>query len=167
MIDLAKMPKIEMNIACDGWPSVKALEGLAESAIASVIKTAQLKFPKDAELSLLFTDNGAVKKLNSQFRDIDKPTNVLSFPGEDIRRGEDAGSMLGDIAFARETIEDEAIKDSLNFDHHLCHLMIHGFLHLFGYDHDNDIEADIMEAIETKALADMGINNPYENADNV
>ncbi len=161
------MPKIEMNIACDGWPSMKALVGFAESAIASAIKTARLKFPDDAELSLLFADNDMVKKLNSQFREIDKPTNVLSFPGEDIRRGDDAGDMLGDIAFALETIEDEAKQDSLNFDHHLSHLMIHGFLHLFGYDHDNDIEADIMEAIETKALADMGINNPYENAANV
>ena len=131
MTDLAKMPKIEMNITCDGWPSMKTLEALAESATASAIKTAQLKFTDGAELSLLFADNAMVKKLNSQFREIDKPTNVLSFPGENIKRGEDAGSMLGDIAFALETIKEEAKLDNLKFDHHLSHLMIHGFLHLF------------------------------------
>ena len=167
MTDPVQMPKIEMNIACDGWPSLEVLEKLTESAIASAIKTAQLKFPDDAELSLLFADNEMVNKLNSEFRKIDKPTNVLSFPSEELKRGESAGRMLGDIAFALETVEYEAIQDSLKFDHHLCHLMIHGFLHLFGYNHDNDVEADIMEAIETKALASMGINNPYDNAASV
>ena len=155
------MPLIELNIASEGWPSFDVLEKLSGRAIDAAQKAARLTYPSEAELSLLFDDDNAVRKLNKRFRNIDKSTNVLSFPGENIDVGESAGVFLGDIAFGLETIQREAKLEEKIFEHHLSHLMIHGFLHLFGYDHNNDKEATIMETMEITALATLGIENPY------
>ena len=73
--------------------------------------------------------------------------------------------MLGDIIIARETVAREAVELEKSFDDHLTHLMVHGFLHLFGYDHNNDTEAEIMEGLETRILAKLGLSDPYEGQD--
>lgn len=114
------------------------------------------------ELSLLFTDDSTMRKINAQWREIDKPTNVLSFPSRQISPGEIPEVILGDIIFAHETISKEAIGLEKDFDEHLTHLFIHGFLHLFGYDHIEDDEAEQMEAIETGILASLNLSDPYE-----
>jgi len=159
------LPRIEMNIACQGWPAQQDLQQLAERSVAAAIKAAKIKLSPEAELSLMFGDDEAIKALNQQFRGINKPTNVLSFPGEEISPGEEPGLVpglvLGDIAFALQTLIREADLEGKLFDHHLCHLMIHGFLHLLGYDHQNDNEAEQMESLEIKALAALGIADPY------
>ncbi|MCP4070908.1 MAG: rRNA maturation RNase YbeY [Hyphomicrobiales bacterium] len=158
------LPLIEMNVVCDGWPVETRLSELTDECITSVISAAQLRLPSDAQLSLLFSDDKAIKELNNRFRGIDKATNVLSFPGSDLMPGGVAPGVLGDIAFALQTIKREAILEDKRFDHHLSHLMIHGFLHLFGYDHLEDDEARKMEHIEIAALANLGIENPYDDS---
>lgn len=119
------------------------------------------------ELSLLFTDDAAMRQINGEWRDQDKPTNVLSFPGSDIEPGENPGPMLGDIVFAEETIAREAADLGIAFDDHLAHLIIHGYLHLFGYDHVEPGEAGEMEALETRILATLGISDPYGHTEPV
>jgi probable rRNA maturation factor len=152
-----------MNIACVGWPNEIQLSELSNKCVKSTIKTAGLRLPSEAELSLLFCDDEAIKELNSRFRGIDKATNVLSFPGSDLMPGDVAASALGDIAFALQTVKKEADLEGKQFDHHLSHLMIHGFLHLFGYDHLEDDEAKQMERLEIIALTNLGIENPYQD----
>jgi probable rRNA maturation factor len=90
---------------------------------------------------------------------------VLSFPAYPITPGKIPGPMLGDIIIARETVAREAKELEKPFEDHLTHLMVHGFLHLFGYDHMNDAEAEIMEGLETRILADLGLSDPYEGQD--
>lgn len=119
-------------------------------------------FPKHpVELSLLFTDDASIREINAEWRDKDKPTNVLSFPAYPLAPGGMPGPMLGDIIFAHETVAREASELEKPFEAHLSHLLVHGFLHLFGYDHMNDGEATIMEGLETRILLGLGLSDPY------
>lgn len=107
-----------------------------------------------SEFSILLTNDPKIQQLNRDFRQTDKPTNVLSFPS-------DTQGYLGDIAIAFETIEREAIEQNKQLTHHVTHMIIHGILHLLGHDHMNDQEAEEMESLEIKILEDMGVKNPY------
>ena len=111
-----------------------------------------------AELAIVLSDDSAVRLLNRQWRGIDKATNVLSFPTE-TTDGEP--QLLGDIVLAYETIAREARKESKPFAHHLAHLAVHGFLHLNGYDHERDEDAEAMEELERKILRRLAIADPY------
>ena len=108
----------------------------------------------DEKLTILLTNDNHIQQLNRDFRNKDKPTNVLSFPD-----GEDG--YLGDIAIAYETIKREAEEQQKEIHHHFIHMLVHGLLHLKGYDHETDKDAEEMEALEIKILADMGIKTPY------
>ncbi len=118
---------------------------------------AQLSGP--AELSILLTNDAESRDLNREWRGQDKPTNVLSFP--QIEPFGRVQGILGDIVLARETLEREALELGLPFDHHFVHLIVHGVLHILGYDHLEDEEALRMEGLETRILAGLGIDNPY------
>ncbi len=107
--------------------------------------------------SLLLTDNAHMRSLNSQFRHKNKPTNVLSFPGDQ------AHNLLGDIALGYETCAREARDQKIVFEHHIKHLIIHGLLHLLGYDHIEISDAKEMEMLEVKILATLDIDNPYRD----
>ena len=112
----------------------------------------------------MLTDDAGIRTLNRNWRGIDKPTNVLSFPAlQPTGSGgpDDAPRMLGDIAIAYETMRREADDEQKPFDHHLSHLAIHGFLHLMGYDHETDDDAEAMESLEQEILAQLGIPDPY------
>lgn len=119
------------------------------------------------EISLRLTSDAEVRALNWQYRRQDKPTNVLSFPMvqpdliETLANTDDGEVLLGDIVLAFETCEREAKERSVSLEDHATHLIVHGVLHLLGYDHMNDAEAEAMEAIEHGVMAALGLHDPY------
>ena len=110
-------------------------------------------------VSVLFAGDKKIIELNSRYRKINLPTNVLSFPSF-IERNKEI--FLGDIIFSAETIFKEAKRDKKSYNNHLIHLFIHGILHLLGYDHQTEVNAKIMESLEIKILKTLNIDNPYE-----
>jgi probable rRNA maturation factor len=156
------MPAITADILveADGWPPEAELQALVDGALAAC-RTADLpEIAADAEVSLVFTDDARVRMLNRQYRGKDRPTNVLSFPAAPPFPGR-LGPPLGDIVMARETIAAESAGEGLDIADHLTHLIVHGFLHLLGYDHETDGEAAVMERLETAILGRLGIADPY------
>ena len=153
---------VEVVIEDSRW-EVDNLVGLAGRAGWAALDGVGLE-PESFEISLLGCDDVRIAELNGMFRGNRKPTNVLSWPsGEDIP--EEPGSepvFLGDIALAWETCASEAEQGGTPFDDHITHLIVHGVLHLLGYDHETDEEAEEMEETEAKILASLGIRNPYE-----
>jgi probable rRNA maturation factor len=135
------------------------MEALAERAVLAALAGAKPKVKGAAELSILLTDDAEQRELNSQWRQKDSSTNVLSFP--QIEPFGPVVGLLGDISLARETLEREAAEQNVSFDHHFTHLVVHGFLHILGYDHLYDREALEMEGLETRILAGLGIADPY------
>ena len=155
----------------DPWPSPPDWEELAECAATALASVApELANPR-LSVSLLFADDAEVHELNREWRGKDKPTNVLSFPmleREDLVALPPEGppEMLGDVALAFETCAREAAEKGISLEHHATHLIVHGLLHLAGYDHElGPDEATEMEAIEIKALALLGIADPYGDAE--
>ncbi|MDR6815960.1 putative rRNA maturation factor [Neorhizobium sp. 2083] len=166
------MPQLDIQISIEdeGWPEEPALMALSEKTLEAaaefLARQEKQPFPKIApELSLVFTDDAAIKEINAEWRGKDKPTNVLSFPAFPLEPGKMPGPMLGDIVIARETVEREAVDLDKSFEDHLTHLLVHGFLHLFGYDHMETDEAERMEALETRILAVLGLSDPYAGQD--
>jgi probable rRNA maturation factor len=152
---------IDILVETDGWGDEATLQGLASRAIAAVWDELAAGKQPTSELSLVFTDDAAIKELNNDWRAKDKPTNVLSFPAFPLKSGQKPGPMLGDIVIARETVVREALDEEKPFDHHLTHLIVHGFLHLLGHDHLTHAEAEEMEQLERKILARLAIPDPY------
>jgi len=142
----------------DGLPNAEALAQRAAEAAATVADGAD----EDLEVSVMLTDDESIRTLNRQWRGKDKPTNVLSFPAPE-QPGLEGPRHLGDIALAYETLVREAEEESKPLADHFAHLVVHGVLHLLGYDHETDEEADVMEALEVKALAGLGIADPYRD----
>lgn len=161
---------MQLEIDLEGWPEDE-WERLAERAAVACSEPApELASPR-LQTSLLFTTDAEVRALNRDWRQRDKPTNVLSFPmlaREELLAlvAEGPPVMLGDLALAYETCTREADEKGIPLEHHAAHLIIHGLLHLAGYDHvHSDEEAEAMEALETAALAKMGIPDPYGEQD--
>jgi len=157
------LPIIEVLVVADCWQSEPEAEAVIGRAIAAAAELVDAG-PGEAELAVMLTDDAGIRTLNRNWRGIDKPTNVLSFPARPPAgaRGSDAAPrMLGDIAIAYQTTRREADDEQKPFAHHLSHLAVHGFLHLIGYDHENDQDAETMEALELRILARLGIPDPY------
>lgn len=158
---------IEINCENEDWHKLlPEAELILNDACEKVLEQIGLaKSLHHVEVSVLLTDNNAIQELNKSYRNIDKPTNVLSFPAEELIAGEyddiEDGSMLGDLAFSLEIIQDEAKEQEKSLKNHFTHLVVHGLLHLLGYDHIDVEEAEEMEAIEISILVSMSINNPY------
>lgn len=155
---------IDVTVEAGDWAIEDALSAMASQCVDAAVARLGLGDPT-SELSVLFTDNKAMQALNAEWRGKDKPTNVLSFPAFDLSPGDPPGPMLGDIVIAHETVRDEAALEGKPLDDHLRHLIVHGFLHVLGYDHENDAEAEEMEAAERAILADIGVPDPYSEAD--
>lgn len=127
------------------------------------------KVHSNSEVSVVFSDDRELHLLNKEYRGIDKPTNVLSFPGPELEPEDpntytvrDRPHVLGDIVLSLETTQREANEQSKELKHHVAHLLVHGALHLLRYDHENDADAEVMENLERKVLAGLGIGDPYE-----
>ncbi|MGL4441710.1 MAG: rRNA maturation RNase YbeY [Bosea sp. (in: a-proteobacteria)] len=152
--------EIDVSIETDHWAVIADPEALGNKAILAAARHAGTVLKAGAEVSVLLTGDAQVRELNRIWRQQDKPTNVLSFPATPVA-GLAKAPMLGDIVVAFETIEREALADGKALPDHLAHLLVHGFLHLLGYDHNNDDEAEIMENLERDILASISIADPY------
>ena len=141
----------------EAWPD--NLEARAEEAVLAAIRLAKPKVKGAAELSIVLTNDAEQHELNRQWRGKDSSTNVLSFP--QIEPFGPVVGLLGDITLARETLEREAAEQGTSFADHFTHLVVHGFLHILGYDHLDDAEALQMESLETQILATLGVEDPY------
>jgi probable rRNA maturation factor len=151
---------IDILVETADWPPEPDLLALTTRAVAAARLSAMAAIGPGSELSVVFTDDSHSRGLNRDFRGKDSATNVLSFPAP-AQVGGQFGPQLGDIVLARETIAREAVDQGLTIDDHLTHLMIHGFLHLLGYDHDTSDKAVVMERLETAILESLGIADPY------
>jgi len=147
------------------------LATLVETALTALFQHRHI--PSTAEISILATNDARIATLNAEFRDKSASTNVLSWPSAEFPERQPAthpaspkpdpfGELsLGDLALAFETCAAEAEAASIPFEHHVTHLIVHGTLHLLGYDHINSADGDLMEKIEVEVLASLGIANPY------
>jgi probable rRNA maturation factor len=163
---------LEVAVEADeDWDRSRSWEQLARKAAEAAI--AESAFPQLAdserpvEISVTLTGDEQVRALNAEWRGKDKPTNVLSFPmadERDLTRANVDGPelLLGDIILAHGVCEAEAAEKGVSVEQHATHLLVHGTLHLLGYDHHEDRDAADMEAREVRALARLGIANPYE-----
>jgi len=159
---------MDLDIEIDGWPGPTDWADLAERALEAAERIAPELANQRLSASVLFTVDEEVRALNRQWRMKDAATNVLSFPmieRADLLALAAAGGpeMLGDIALAYETCGREARDKAIPLENHAAHLLVHGLLHLAGHDHQADGDAETMEALEIKALALMGITDPYGN----
>jgi len=154
------MLSVDTSLECDSWlgplpdPEAFARDVLCRAAGGA----------GDAEVSVLFADDAFVRDLNARWRGQDKPTNVLSFPAAAAAMPVSpipGARALGDIVLAYETVDREATEAGKKFDHHAAHLLVHGFLHLLGHDHETDADAAVMEAREVRILETLDIPDPY------
>jgi probable rRNA maturation factor len=155
-------PAVDVLVEDDRWTA--ALDGrpddVVAEAVAAAARMADAAIDPGSEVSVVLTDDERIRLLNRDHRGKDRPTNVLSFPQDDPD-SDSYGPLLGDIVVAYETVAREAVDAGLPFRHHLTHMIVHGFLHLVGYDHQDDDEAEEMERLETAILAALGIPYPY------
>jgi probable rRNA maturation factor len=152
---------IDISVEAGDWPQKRKLRSLVDKAVAAALGDARVDAEAGSELSVVFSDDAHIRTLNSGWRGKDKPTNVLSFPAFPVKIGEKLPPMLGDVVLAAETVAREAELEGKPLDHHITHLVIHGVLHLLGHDHEDDAEAEAMEALERAALARLAIPDPY------
>lgn len=167
--------EIDILIEDDGWDT-ETLDRIAEAALSGVLSELGLA-SEGVVVSILACDDDRIAALNAEFRGKPTPTNVLSWPSED-RAAEEPGALpdlsdlsdpdpdgppaeLGDIALALGVLTREAAEAGKPFEHHLTHLVVHGLLHLLGFDHISDPDAALMEGLETRILARLGIPDPY------
>ena len=153
------VPLIDVIVDDAAWDAAKGAEAAVRRALSEAAVAIGANF-KDRMLAVLLTGDAAMRRLNAQWRHIDRPTNVLSFrPAANQQAG--VVKSLGDIAIAYETAAREAAEEGKPFADHLAHLAVHGFLHLLGYDHDTDAAAEQMEQLERVILARLGVPDPY------
>lgn len=152
---------IDLAVEAGAWGEEESLRELAAVAVEAALRELGAQSRADTELSMVFSDDKHVRALNAEWRGKDAATNVLSFPAFEMAPGYPVPPLLGDIVIAFETVRREAALESKPFEHHLTHLIVHGFLHLLGYDHETDDDAEVMEGLERRILTALGIPDPY------
>ncbi len=157
---------IAVTVSVPAWQdTLPGAEALARRAAAVGAARAGTAPDRDREVSLVLADDATLRKLNLEYRGVDKPTNVLSFAACAEPRSNSTGPLLlGDVLIAYETVHREAEQQGKRVSDHLCHLVVHGVLHLLGYDHANEREAARMERLETAILAELGVADPYRQS---
>lgn len=154
-----------MNLAVDIivssplWEGMDDLDALAERALHQCVATMGARLAQDCEVCVTFCDDATIHGLNAQWRGMDAATNVLAFPTPGALATK---PLLGDIVVAYETVAREAREQDKSLRDHVAHMVVHGFLHLIGYDHETPGEAEIMEAVERRVAAALGLSDPYE-----
>ncbi|MBO9576559.1 MAG: rRNA maturation RNase YbeY [Sphingobium sp.] len=153
------------------WPDNQDWSALAGDAANAALRQTPhgdlIANPSLVEISVKLSDDAEIQGLNAAYRGKDRPTNVLSFPMvqsdllDAVDIGDDGETLLGDIILAHETCAREAQERGISLAAHTTHLIVHGTLHLVGYDHEEEVEAEHMEAIEIRALASLGLADPY------
>ena len=160
-------PLVDLRVDGGAWPDEALMLAWVERAVDAASAASGLNLAL-GEVSVVLADDAAMRAINLAHRGQDKATNVLSFPAmkpEALPRLDGKRPfLLGDLVFAQETVEREAAEARISLHDHMGHLIVHGFLHLLGYDHLTDPEADRMEALETRILAGLGISDPYSDA---
>lgn len=159
-LDPAEAPLISVAVKSKNWPRKPDLEKLVIKCFNACKQAISPDFAANSELGLIFANDSYLHELNLQWRSINKPTNVLSFPINESSSNH-FENMLGDVVIAYETTAREAAADNIPFEHHLSHLIVHGILHLLQYDHETEEDAIIMEALEGKILSTMNVPNPH------
>lgn len=166
MKSMRKRPQtaIEVDIVVNSplWEAAPEAEAVLQRALAAAAAAVSTT---TGELAIVLTDDSSIRVLNRDWRGKDEATNVLSFPMPAADADDGATLLLGDIVIAYETTAREATAENKPFGHHLAHLAVHGFLHLMGYDHETDQEADVMENLEAVVLARLDVPNPYASSD--
>lgn len=160
------IPTLDIAVEAGNWPDEDTLSNWFDAALGAAAYELALGDTLNlSEISIVLTDDASIQAINREHRGKDTPTNVLSFPGleadELAKMDGSVPFLLGDLVFALETIQREALAADVSLHHHMVHLIVHGFLHLLGYDHEIDDEADAMEALETRILAKLDITDPY------
>lgn len=155
---------IDVVFEDDGWPEQTRVESLVREAAAALAAHEAFERSSPSAACIALSGDAHVQDLNATFRGKDLPTNVLSFPAPATSLPQPI-AHLGDIIIARETVEREAAAKAIPFADHLRHLTVHGLLHLLGYDHETDEDAEVMESLEIEILRRMGIPDPYGEAD--
>ena len=153
----APVPSITIQVQSPLWEAEPAAEQTVRDAIAAAAATLSTA---DNEVSVLLTDDKAIRLLNREWRGIDKPTNVLSYPAA-TTKASIRMPLFGDIVIAYETLKRECDDEDRIFLHHLAHLTVHGFLHLIGYDHQVEAQAEKMEGLESKIMTRMQMPDPH------
>lgn len=158
---VAARPQLDVEIVrqSDGWDGAKISDDLLSQAATAAFVGAKPRIENDREVAILLTGDAEMQALNRQWRGKDTPTNVLSFPS-----GGEQGH-LGDVVLAYETVEGEAKQQNIAIADHAAHLVVHGMLHLLGYDHEQEDESVKMERLETEILATLGIADPYGHSE--
>jgi len=149
---------VETTVECAEWRSLPDIEAMLSECLSAALRVTGECVPEGAETSFLFCDDARMRELNRRFRGVDKATNVLSFPPAPA-----SPLFLGDVALAYETIAREAREQGKSLERHSRHMIVHGFLHLLGYDHEDVAAAEEMETIEIRILQQMGDENPYSD----
>lgn len=153
---------VSIEVEDEAWLALTGLDVLARTAVAAALAGAGADADQ-GDIALLFTNDAAIAEINAEWRGKDKPTNVLSFPApEDMPVPEGEPRPLGDIVLAFGVIAREAAGQGKTLHDHTAHLIVHGVLHLLGFDHETDEDAESMERLETSILKGLGISDPYE-----
>jgi len=157
-------PRVEFVETEPRWRRAAPARKLARAAVAAAAEEARIKLARGAEMTIHLADDADLRELNRRWRSQDAPTNVLSFPAVAADRVSTA-RLLGDVFVALQTVEREAATEGKPLVDHFRHLVAHGFLHLIGFDHETPGEAEAMEAVEIRALARLGVADPYAGAE--
>jgi probable rRNA maturation factor len=148
----------DIVVSSPAWSSLADLDALTERAVRQCVSASNVTLAENCELCVAFSDDAEIRALNARWRGQDKPTNVLSFPTPGALAGK---PLLGDIVIAHETVAREAREQGKTLRDHTAHMIVHGFLHLIGYDHETPRDAEAMETLERRIALALGFPDPY------